>query len=270
MRDLCLLLATCALLAGCDATALEAPDLGPAGGQADGPGEPGTDHGEVPRLHSYYALYLESAVEVRDIETWERTTLASRSGVLLAVVQEEAAVRMSAQPCYVELPEVGGYRPTLDGDMVEALEPVAIDAALVPREDGVWLVTDPAAVQLGVDLDDPIADPLPVDGNDTAVVDHDEDEKPGVTVYASLWSVYVGARVIFALSALVDDPDLVAGRSEVSTDTEIYGDNIPFYSVRDAAADAAELSVVVSEEHGFSMRYLVADEWWQPSCASIR
>ncbi len=264
MRLACLAIVLGLGALACNAVEPEDVTPGASGGKADGAG----DSGELPVLDESYALLMTSILQVRDNETGELSSIETRAGALLAVAQDGASIHFSAEPCYVSPPEVGGRQPELGEGVVESMAAVAFDGALVEEEGGVRLLSNPAALQLGVDLEDPLADALPDDEDDPRVVDFDQDDRPGVSVYVSGFRIYVGVRVIFALSALVEDAGEISGASELTLDTAIYGDNIPFYSARNAAEEAAETSDVVGEDNTFVMRSL-AGGTELPSCDDV-
>jgi hypothetical protein len=246
------------LLLACASPLAEEGSSGPLGGKADG----WPEGLEAPVLDESYALYLDSTVEVMDTEDGELSLLETHAVVLLSVEQEGASVVIVAQPCQVVAPEIAGRQPTIDEEVILAMAPTTINAGFV-AEPEVRLITAPAALQLGVELVDPIADSVPEDEDDPRVIDVDLDGDPGVSVRVSGFRVYAGVRVIFSLSALVDDPAAIVGDSHLDLETQIYGDNIPFFDAR----KAADTSEVVSEVHLFELESLAAIE--SPTCASL-
>ncbi len=227
-----------------------APAPGPAGGKADD-ATGGADAGAIviPVLSPEYTLTLTSTVQVRDLETDEVKDISTSATARLSVTQDDTVLGLVFRPCTVTLPEVAGRQPTIDEEVVRAIEPIELTGSLVVEDGRITLVTEPAALQLGIDLADPLTDEVPSEPDDPAVVDQDGDGKPGISVNISGFRVFAGVRVIFALSAPIDDPRTIAGTPSVDVVTRVYGDTIPFFDARRAAREAADGSEVVSEHH---------------------
>lgn len=255
------LFALCAALALPACTSVEElPDGNDgAGGKADEWGDTDGDAQQLPELRHAYALSLESTLTTRDKQTGELKELTTSTFSRLSVVSEGAAVHMLLRPCAVALPEVSGYQPTLDEAVIRGLEPIALEGVLTVAEDGtVMLATEPAALQLGISLADPVADEVPSEPSEASVIDQDADGKPGVSVHVAGFRVFVGVRVLFDVAAPIEDVDAIVGTPEVDVSTRVYGDTIPFFDARDAAEEAAANNERVAERHTLRLDALSA------------
>ena len=219
------------------------------GGKADGAGG-----GEPPELAGDYALVVQSEVEAVGPEGERERWTTGMLGLATISQQGEAAL-LEVRPCRVNLPRVGDSQPSIDGDLFATLPPVVTTGVAYYDDQGVaHLATDPAALQLGLDLESPLSDQLPTDDDDPAVVDHDNDGRPGITVDVSVFGdIFTGARVIFSLVGGQDGSGRIAGETELDLDYEILGDSIPFVDARESAAEASEDYQVVAAADRFAL-----------------
>jgi len=220
----------------------------------------------LPELAPSYGVYVESKVKTRDLTTGETTTYVVSVTGLASVAQEDAAATFTFKPCRAKLPTAGGYSPTVKDSTVRAADPVEIAGTLAAGEDGVTLTTEPAALQLGVRLDDPLNDDLPTSGSSSRVRDQDQDGNPGITIDVSGWSVYGALRVIFSLAGTLEEGNRVTGTAELEPDYAIYGDNVPFVNVASQIAEAQGQSEVVSKTNRFK---LVPTEDAEGTCSEV-
>ena len=236
-------------LAGCLAGGSEPEDPGvPASlGRADGWDEPAPD---VPTLAARYALLLESEVVMIDAEG-ELSTLLTRFVGLAATTQRGGAVDLSIRPCRVDLPPADGTRMFIPPGLLDRLDPVETPAYAYYDDDHPCLATAPAAVLLGLDLDDPLEGAVPERGDDPSVVDLDDDGNPGVSLVAGWWRIYASARVVFDIAGAIDSSGRIPGMASLSLDYAIYGDNVPFYDARTAAAEADAAHHLVARDDRF-------------------
>ena len=206
-------------------------------------------------LKGAHALKLISVVNARVGDDEEVRSLVTEIDALVIVAPSGSAINLSMRPCRAQLPEVSGRTPTLDQKIIRALPTIEIQGRLEHADDGtVALHADNAAILLGVELDDPLGDALPVSDDDPRVVDLDRDRLPGVSVEISGFSIYAVARVGFWLSGTVGaNGDHVAGDAGLDLDLQILGDNIPFFDAREAAAESAAESVIIDQQHGFDL-----------------
>jgi hypothetical protein len=209
-----------------------------------------------------YRLELISDTLLRDAETGEEYTKTTRV-LAWAKVGQGYETTLTIQPCRVVPPMLDGYQPMLP-DATLALVPPASTRLAVAEEGSDRLVTDPVAFTLGLELADPLLDPMPA-AEDPAFVDQDLDGKPGVTVSVSWFSIYLGVRLTLALegrlSSAAADPSVDGGPSSpslegdgtVAFDQQVLGDDIPFYDVAAVVEQAQATNEVLAATHSFTL-----------------
>jgi hypothetical protein len=123
---------------------------------------------------------------------------------------------------------------------------------------GFNLVTDTAAFVGGAKLDSPLTDPLPTDKRDPRLLDLDDDNKPGISVHIDGFRAYASFRLRFQMKGVVNTHG-IEGTPTFELDTEIVGDDIPFVDAAKRARRAAEQTIVVDQEHHFTMTPVLDD-----------
>jgi hypothetical protein len=88
---------------------------------------------------------------------------------------------------------------------------------------------------VGIRLDDPATEPLPVDPADPRIVDDDGDGKPGITVTVRVsddlaGEVYLARREIFAYEASLVEPDLLSGTVTDRSEQLVIGASDPAFA----------------------------------------
>lgn len=114
------------------------------------------------------------------------------------------------------------------------------------------LATETAAFVGGAYLDAPLTEPLPEDDDDPRLADLDEDGRPGISIRIGSFSAYASVRLTFNLKGTVD-AGRIEGHSVLELDSQIVGDDIPFVDAADRARRAAEATVILEQEHRFTM-----------------
>jgi hypothetical protein len=230
-----------------------------AGGKSD---QVDADERPVPMLHEAYWLTGESRIMVEDIEDGDPHEIVSHFSALVTVGQDGRDLTLILQPCDIVLPKVDDKDLELDLDVIQTLNSGPLLGGLVPsEEDEGWdLWTEETVMLLGVDLDDPHSDPMPTHKNDPAVVDVDDDGKPGISVGIAAFKIYAAFRFRIGLSARLTEDDAFVGETSLEAEFQILGDNIPFFNAKKAAEDAIDEVVVVDESHSFTMIPISPDE----------
>lgn len=102
---------------------------------------------------------------------------------------------------------------------MSALVPTPRIAVLRASDEGVAFQAANYVEVRGATLDDPVADPLPLDPLDPRVIDQDGDGQPGMTVRVTVLGIvkgetYIVQRVQYRLTGWVAGPDRIEGRIE--------------------------------------------------------
>jgi hypothetical protein len=237
-------------LLGCSAPAND--PLGPSPGMAGGKADDASGAESSPVLAEAYAMHVRSDVQVRNADG-ELVTHTTQVVALARTEQDGSTARLTIEPCAVDLP-AAGFTPTLQPGVIASLQPVFTSAQVYFDPDGrPRMDADPAAIVAGVELDDPLVDPMPEDPDDDRYFDQDDDDRPGISVSVSAFTVFAAARVRFALTGEIAVDGTVEGDADADLDFEILGDTIPFVDARDRAEEAAANSEVLASEHRFSM-----------------
>ena len=113
-----------------------------------------------------------------------------------------------------------------------ALAPMPRSAVLRSTDEGIAFEAANYVEVRGAALDDPVADPLPVDPLDPRVIDQDGDGQPGMTVRVTVLAIvegetYVVQRVQYRLSGWVIGPDRIEGRIEWSDEQVVLAATNP-------------------------------------------
>lgn len=116
-------------------------------------------------------------------------------------------------------------------------KPAVLDLAVEPPT----LYQPPFAELHGVEMDDPMNDPMPTSADDPRVKDLDGDGNPGLTIYVGGiidGALYVIQRNKIALDGAFQGPDRVAGLMQyeqeqvvLGSDNQLLSDNPPISSV---------------------------------------
>jgi len=215
---------------------------GPADGSTgpDGKADANRRSVRTPALASAYIGTVISHAVTADLDGTDREIFVSRVDGFLIPVTTDKGVTLYLQPCRIDLPDVGGWRPSLDDFTVQTRPAVELAATFSEDADGqLTLATESGALLLGVELEDAINDELPTSGDDLRVVDHDADDEPGVTVDIAGFEIYLGVRALIWISGDVDrTTGFIAGEADFTIDTEVYDDSNPFFDARAAAEEA--------------------------------
>jgi hypothetical protein len=213
---------------------------------------------EVPNIRGSYAFELVSEVTTLEeggfFSDDKEEISTTRLQGLVEVDQEDGALRLHLAACGIELPKVAGRKPTLNQDAIRNLEPISVSGELIPSEGDFYVRADKSALLVGLDLENPMDDELPSSLDDPRIVDADEDGKIGMTLRVSGFDIYGAIRMIFDLEGKVFVDGAIAGYSDVSAQTMILGDTVPFIDVRKEVKKLMDDTEVVSTKHRFLMK----------------
>jgi hypothetical protein len=129
------------------------------------------------------------------------------------VRREADTVRVSTKFCDVRQDRIGPAGTVLDSAFIASLP--EWESAVTIEGEGPWSVrTGDYVAVVGAELEDPAADPLPTDPDDSRVTDPDGDGQPGVTVRIEgvvSGGVYVVQRIERALEGTLASDGRMTG-----------------------------------------------------------
>lgn len=127
--------------------------------------------------------------------------------------------------CDMHLSAILGLTPVIPHKVLETIEFTNIDLGLISNLGPRGGYTSSTEVALwGVELDDPLRDPLPTSPDDPAVFDADQDDQPGVTLLMEGTDCerYVAQRQIVRYTGSLTTPNQLDGSSTTLTDTQVF------------------------------------------------
>lgn len=215
---------------------------------------------ELPQLAAGYAIRASSTVQMHNTEE-DKINLRELSITGVAtVVQNGPAISMRIKACHLGLPDMEGKALTVKDADLQRVSPVSVEGLLVEISDdseqevvGYRFETSPAVLQLGVDLANPLEDSLPESGNDSRIVDADQDGKTGMTARISFFKIRGAAKLVFALSADINDTFTITGDPQPSLSRQAYDDTIPGKDVAEMLAESDAITEFLSQESQFEM-----------------
>jgi len=253
MKTLTMVLGLAVLATGCvtEEDLVDDPADG-GGGKADGAATPGT-------LAANYGLELSSTMKLEDSRETDPakrfSTFNLRARALVTTAQDGEDIKLSVKLCDVALPQVSGYQPELAAAFVSGLPAFEVTGRIGPAGGAIMLDTSAAAIVLGAQLADPIANALPTSASDARVRDQDRDGNPGVSIaIPGIGKIYAAMRVLLSLEAKVTTAASISGAAEIKLDQAIYGDSIFFYDAAASAAESAAAVRVVTASNNFRMK----------------
>lgn len=145
---------------------------------------------------------------------------------LIDISEEGAGLREERRLCELDLSPILGLRPIASSEVLASIKFPHIDWALMSSlvvgssytssmEVGLW----------GLDLEDPVGDSVPTDGDDDRVIDGDGDGNPGVSLELEGMGCerFMGQRQIVRYFGTLEAPNDIRGESITITDIEVYG-----------------------------------------------
>lgn len=136
--------------------------------------------------------------------------------------------------CEISLSPVFGLEVVIPEAILPLIEFVEVDHGFVSglRETGTY--TSSTEVSLwGIELDDPLHDPVPSEPDDPAVIDADGDQNPGLTfeVLGSDCQRFIAQRTINRYFGTFTTPNQIDGSSVNVTDANVLGSSQPLCGV---------------------------------------
>lgn len=158
----------------------------------------------------------------------------TRATYLVHIEQQGRTLIERREMCLVELSPVLGLQIEIGPAATESVAFIPEDLGYVSglRVDDRY--TSSTEVSLwGVELDEPLTAPIPVDPEDPAIVDGDNDGHPGLTfsVVGSDCERYVAQRSVVRYFGSFTTPNLIDGDSVTVTDTIVLGSSAPLCGV---------------------------------------
>lgn len=146
---------------------------------------------------------------------------------------EDGQLIESEEFCSAEQVTDQAIRTSVSDAATQAIRPVSTSVE-VTGEPGAWEVHRPATpTPVGIRLDDPTTESLPIDPAEADVVDADGDGKPGITVEIrigdSVDELYIARREIFAYDLAQDGPDSMTGTVTDSSEQLVLGATDPIF-----------------------------------------
>ena len=119
------------------------------------------------------------------------------------------------------------------------------------------LVTGPAAIVLGAELDDPLTEALPTSDSDRRLVDSDDDGRAGLSLTASKdslkVSLYTSMRLVLGIEATVNDDYSIDGLVNMDVEMSVVGDSSWLFDGKDEWEELQDERGLASETHYLSM-----------------
>lgn len=145
---------------------------------------------------------------------------------IVEIEQNGRALTERRTQCEVSLSPVFGLAVTVPDRVLPTIEFVDVDLGIVSSlgESGTYSSSTEVSLW-GLELDDPLNDPVPDEPDDPAVIDADEDGNPGLTfeVVGSDCERYITQRSIIRYSGSFTAPNQIDGKSTNVTDANVVG-----------------------------------------------
>ena len=266
------------MITGCEAeevAVIEPIELSDSAGKSDGAWVELEDGSRVPSVVGTYHVMVEQESRERDLETGEEVTKFAEVHVLTTVTQTGGNVSLNLDFCDLIVPETGGKEPYFDTGTIRNLPSYEMNGQLELQteentEDYWAVVTDPGYIVMGANLEDASVQSLPTDSDDPAVFDSDQDGNPGATMYIKGYPfrIFLGLKAEFSFkAALYADSRYWQGDTDMSLDTVIYGDDIPFVDVAGQLEAAEERTEVFFT--GGTATFIRLDGTTTPTCDNM-
>lgn len=207
-------------LEGADAPAVETS--GPAaGGEATAPAEPAAPVTRTYAMRQTFSSQMRNPNPFAGAE-WKGTR--TNTWALVKATWEGDRVRYTEDTCGVRTDPVFGAETVYTKAFIDGIEQRKRVAVVTGEGSARRFHAGPYAQAFGVQLDNPLTDPLPNTPDDPRIVDSDGDGKPGTTVVIrhSLFrgEVYIAQRSVARLVGKVLDDGSVRGI--ILTGPEMY------------------------------------------------
>ena len=199
---------------------------------------PETGASYVDTSNGYWLHYSQSATCV-DVGS-ESFDNINRSLYLIEMAQDDFGVLLETwTACDLELSPVLNLLPVIKEENYNAIYPVVTEGGLFTSTNiGGGYSSGPFIELWGLNLDNPLLDPLPTDGDDPAIYDADGDGFPGATLVfgTDICEAYVAQRTITHFMGNLVTYDRLEGTSVMKTRQLVIDANTSFcrtsYSTR--------------------------------------
>lgn len=152
---------------------------------------------------------------------------------LVDITQEGAILSEKRRLCDTRLSEVLGMQIRIPQVVLDAIDFVDVDHGMVSGLRRGDSYTSSTEVGLwGLDLENPMTDPIPTSAEDPQVVDTDEDGNPAVTLMVgSDCARFQAQRQIITYHGTLTTPNQIDGQSAGVTDLVVYGGSDGFCTI---------------------------------------
>jgi hypothetical protein len=148
--------------------------------------------------------------------------------------EEDGRIIDSASFCFSEQTTDQAIEISLSDVGTQAITPPSTPLEVTAEGDTLTIRRPPTPTPLGVELDDPVDDPLPTDADDPRLSDDDGDGQPGVTVTIEVPNVitgeiYVARKEVFEYEATLAEPDVLRGSVIDTSEQFVIGASNPMF-----------------------------------------
>lgn len=152
---------------------------------------------------------------------------------LVDIEQKGAMLRETRRLCSTRLSEILGMQVRIPDPVLEAIDFVEVDQGMVSSlRVGSSYSSSTEVGQWGLDLENPLTDPVPDSPNDPQVVDADQDGHPAVTLkVGNDCERYQAQRQILTYHGTLTAPNRIDGKSAGVTDLVVYGGSSGFCTI---------------------------------------
>ncbi|TVR04824.1 MAG: hypothetical protein EA398_01020 [Deltaproteobacteria bacterium] len=223
-----LLAVTCLALAACSPEATESP-IGDQELEDESTSSVPTDERDIGRgsgtgdLSGTWAFIHENSACMDFITIDE---VLSHTYYIVEIEQDGRRVWETRRVCSTDISPTVGLRAIVPRETLESVTFPVVDHGIVSDVAAGGSYSSPTEILLwGVELDDPVDEPLPTSAEDPRVRDLNGDGNPGVTfrVEASTCERYIVQRTVSRYYGTFTTPNLIEGFSSTSTETKTMG-----------------------------------------------
>jgi len=151
----------------------------------------------------------------------------------VSIEQDDDLLTMTDSYCFTVIEDTSLLATTeIPAAFMAALRPAPREATLSDQDGEITFIQQRYTEVRGATLDDDVTDKLPIEPDDSRVLDQDEDGFPGMTVNVNILGfieaqIYVIQRVKYALSGIVISSDRIEGVIEWSDEQVVLAATNP-------------------------------------------